>query len=170
MSCDIIPAFHNSQRQPTGVKKHTSCIFNGIPGSGKSCAFASSVLEILKSNTAAVGQINPSGVIIINPKQVGFESWENLPMVRVYNDINQIPQIMQALVDYHSLVTSILVDRSIDNINGTELPYYYVMFDEASSIIGADSLLTTKSDVDAILTNLNLCLKLGRASGLVFYL
>lgn len=158
MSDDMLYFAKDQRRRPFGIKaKNTHTLVIGMPSSGKTKLLDAFILSALSTNVNNL-------VVIIDPKETGFQAWKDFLRVRVFQDSATFSNVFEALMQEHYARTAIMADEGVE-----EMPEYmrrvYVIVDELPSLV-SDTAIITKQATQSISANMVQLLRLSRQTGI----
>lgn len=148
----------DSRMMPVGVAAHDShTLVIGQPGAGKTKLLDALILAALRSEESA-------GIVIVDPKQTGFQAWRNCGRVALFQDLAEFSNVFEAAKQEHERRTAIMREMRAESLP-SGLGRVYLVVDELPALV-SDATIVLKDTRQSIIDNMLLLLRLSRQTGI----
>lgn len=147
--------------RPLTYRAGTHLLCTGCSGAGKSKTADALLYSLLADNPE-----EEMGICILNPKMVGFEWAAESPRVRLFDDLNVMESVWQAVwSEIQRRYTLMEVGADGEKVLPRGVGTLFVFTDELPSLVSSDGALVQPASSKAIRDNMTKTLRLGRMAG-----
>lgn len=144
--------------RPLKFKAGAHLLCTGCSGAGKSKTADALLYSLLADNPG-----EELGICVLNPKMVGFEWCAKSPRVRLYDDLNVMESVWQAVwSEIQRRYALMEVNEDGERVLPAGVGTLFVFTDELPSLVSSDGALVQPASSKSIRDNMIKTLRLGR--------